>query len=98
MQSQAATDLGPSTGLARVYTWGRLAVGLTIITALILEPATGGALADTLIKAGLSALTLLPALGLLVLAWSWLRCRLTDPVGWLALVGSAFLAGAWLFG
>jgi len=75
-----------------------LAVGLTIITALILETVGGGTLGDTLIKAGLSALTLLPALGLLVLAWSWLRRRLSDPLGWLALAGFAFLAGAWLFG
>jgi len=75
-----------------------LAVGLTIIVALILEPVGGGTLGDTLIKAGLSALTLLPALGLLVLAWSWLRRRLADPIGWLALAGSAFLTAAWLFG
>jgi hypothetical protein len=82
--------------LARLYSWGRLVVGLAITVGLVLGAARSATSGEVAIKAGLAALTLLPSIGLTLMGVHWIGRRPSDPIGWLSLAGAGFLVCAWI--
>ena len=103
--SAVALNESMSQIMRRVYEWGMRVAGLALAIGLLLHLAAGEpigfetravGLPSAWLNGSLIVLWIVPTLSLLISGIVWLRRRVRDLVGWLALATVGFLLSLWL--